>query len=271
MFILINTYYESHVHMIQQFLVSTTQKRRRDITNSFSIAFCLFSMYCTAIPRSGAPRRLLLVWNGQRCFSTADPFDTAVVHRRGDDHYGSRQYVLLPPNVTIDQFKVNPKIAYSAIYAHRNIIFGAQTEFADMTASCGPLVDAAIDDCGFIGDQPQAVASLAGLCKWVANGLESEDVLLQLKQDDGVSFEAVKSVATGVPREGHSVLGAGTYRDAEHGWELVVREFIRKGLCKEANLYMYKQGELAFVEHLADKKEAYLRTAGGAMAKFYFV
>ena len=33
-----------------------------------------------------------------RSISTTD-LDRSIVHRRGDDHYGSRQYILLPPFV----------------------------------------------------------------------------------------------------------------------------------------------------------------------------
>ena len=205
-----------------------------------------------------------------RSISTTD-LDRSIVHRRGDDHYGSRQYILLPPFVTMAQFKAEPTIAYGSIFAHRNVVFGAQTVHEDMLMACGRLLDVALEDCGSVGGQPQAVASLAGLCKWVVNGLETEDILLQLKKDDIVSFDAVKAVATGVPREGHSVLGVGTYRDAERGWMLVATEFVKKGYCKEANLFISRQGELTDIEHMADKSEAYLRTAGGTMARFFFL
>jgi hypothetical protein len=225
-------------------------------------------MYCKALLRSSAVRRGVI--NAQRFVSTSD-LESAVVHRRGDDHYGSRQYLLLPPNVTMAQFKADPKTAYAAIFAHRNIVFGSQTEIEDMTFGCGRLLDAALEDCGSLGDQPQAVASLSGLCKWVASGLETEDALRKLREDDQVAFEAVKAVATGVPREGHTVVGVGTYRDAEHGWRLVAKEFINQGLCREANLFISRHGEITDIEHMADKNEAYLRTAGGAMARFFFV
>ena len=140
-----------------------------------------------------------------------------------------------------------------------------------MTLGCGRLLDVALEDCGSLGDQPQAVASLSGLCKWVASSLETEDALRKLKEDDPVAFEAVKAVATGVPREGHTVVGEGTYRDAEQGWRLLAREFINQGLCREANLFFSRQGKITDVEHMADKNQAYLRTAGGAMARFFFV
>ena len=226
-------------------------------------------MYCKGLFRSIPPTRCVAL-NKYRSISTTD-LDRSVVHRRGDDHYGSRQYILLPSFVTMAQFKAEPSVAYGSIFAHRNVVFGAQTIHEDMLMACGRLLDVALEDCGSVGGQPQAVASLAGLCKWVANGLETEEILVQLKKDDVVSFDAVKAVATGVPREGHSVVGVGTYRDAERGWILVATEFIKKGHCKEANLFISRQGELTDIEHMADKHEAYLRTAGGAMSRFFFI
>ncbi len=63
-------------------------------------------------------------------------------------------------------------------------------------------------------------SSLVGLSDWVKTCLETNesDELAKLKSNDSLAFEAVQAIATGIPREGHSVVGIGTYRDAEEGW-----------------------------------------------------
>lgn len=100
-------------------------------------------------------------------------------------------------------------------------------------------------------------------------------------------LEAVRAIATGHPRPGHTVIGAGTYKDGRRGWVALAREYSqlainpdalaldasyvkRKGL-EEVALYKSRDGEVTAIEHLAHTQPEYLREAGGAMARIFFV
>ena len=100
-------------------------------------------------------------------------------------------------------------------------------------------------------------------------------------------LEAVRAIATGQPRPGHTVVGAGTFRDGRRGWVALAREYSQlainpnalaldasyvrtKGL-EEVALYKSREGEVTDIEHLAHTQPEYLREAGGAMARVFFV
>lgn len=204
--------------------------------------------------------------------------DHTAVHFLGDDRYGSREYVLLPTEVTLDDLKANPTLKLASIRAHQNVVFGARVLRGDggnLLDLCGPLLDAALVDASEPGQQPQALSSLMGLCSWVTKcieGAEESQVLSKLKMgEDDASYQAVKAIATGVPRPGHSVVGVGTYRDGEKGWKALSQEFVQLEKSDEVKLYLSRGGELVSVEHLAEQSEEYLRSAGGAMARFFFL
>jgi hypothetical protein len=216
----------------------------------------------------------------QRCFSS-NPVDLEYirkqykVRRRGDSGYGSREYLLLPPNMTPEDAQLDPSLPAAALLAHRNIIFGARAlhGFA-MKDVCYPLVDKAVQDASENGEQPQAIASLTGLCDWVKECIETSsgsEQLESLRSNDPGSFEAVQSIATGIPRPGHSVVGVGTFRDAEEGWKTLAKEFVALELSEEAELYMLRGARLVGIEHLADRNPDYLASAGGAMARLFFL
>jgi hypothetical protein len=197
-----------------------------------------------------------------------------VVRRRGDDGYGSREYLLVPPGATKDQVQQDPSLPAAVLLAHRNIVFGARTSHDFLLQEvCPPLVEKAVHDAGENGEQPQAMASLAGLCNWINVSLETGacEALEQLKANNLTSFEAVQAIATGIPRPGHSVVGEGTYRDAEEGWKAVAIEFVEKDLSEEATLYRQQGARLVAIEHLADRNPDYLASAGGAMARLFFL
>ena len=121
-------------------------------------------------------------------------------------------------------------------------------------------------------------------------------------------LEAVRSIATGRPRPGHSAVGAGTYRDGMGGWVALAREYARLATTAtttaaayddhddvvgvdsadsdaaggqrprllargpvEVALYASRGGEVTTIEHLAHVTPEYLREAGGAMARIFFV
>lgn len=152
----------------------------------------------------------------------------------------------------------------------------------DLVEACQKLVGVAKDDASAHGEQPQALASLHGLCDWVTSCINKDgEGSLELTKiihrrdetGDDVIYEAVKAIATGTPRPGHRVVGVGTYRDGKVGWEALAKEFAttQAKLAEEAELYRSMGGELVAVEYLADRSEKYLKSAGGAMARFFFL
>lgn len=234
-----------------------------------------FRLPVTSIVKRGIPRP----WKVTSRFSSTEldlPYvqQKYQVHRRGDDGYGSREYMLLPPNATPEDAVNDGSINVAALLAHRNIVFGARSfqGFA-LQEVCPPLVDMAVRDAGENGEQPQAIASLSGLCSWVEACLESKESLEleSLRSMDPNAFEAVKAIATGVPRKGHSVVGAGTYRDGEDGWKKLATEYVERDLAEEASLYRSLGARVVGIEHLADRNPEYLSSAGGAMVRLFFL
>ena len=206
------------------------------------------------------------------------------IHRREKDgsHGSSREYLLLPPDVYVPQVLQDPSLPAAALFAHRNVLFGARSFHGyDMQDVCLPLVRAAIEEAEAMeqGQQPQAVASLKGLSQWAADcfdqNLHESKVLQNLHasqaEQDSVSFEAVRAIATGVPRPGHSVVGQGTFRDGKEAWMEVAKEYVSLGLSEESNLYEKEGGKLVNIEHLADQSPDNMKSAGGAMARLFFL
>ena len=223
-------------------------------------------------------------------------FPEAVVHKRGELPYdGSREYLLLPPNIRLDDLSDGDpeNLIIASIRAHRNIVFGARVLRKDCSSPsgcsssitidrvCPPLLRVALDDASSAGEQVQALSTLHGLCDWVVANLNNtvppniprSVVLAQLMEQDHpiVLLEAVRAIATGVPRPGHSVVGQGTFRDGQTGWEALAKEFVQLKLGEEARLYQQEGGELVGIESLADTQPQYLKSAGGAMARFFFL
>lgn len=229
----------------------------------------------------------------RRCFGSGsnneDRTPKVVIQKLGDFPYGSREYQLVLQRADTEATKEGSESEsniqpLASLRAHRNIVFGAQ--FFGETAGiktldevCLPLLDAALEDAADQGEQPQAIAALHGLCDYVTECLEEEEeegiseALQKLKtemDDDLLSYHAVKAIATGIPREGHSVVGQGTYRDGEAGWEALAQEFINKELAEEVELYRARSGTVVTIEHLADTNPQYLKSAGGAMVRLFF-
>jgi len=186
------------------------------------------------------------------------------IHRRGDLPYGSREYLLLPPHLPLQQASAQNTLAN--LRAHRNIVFGAQFRI-DLAA---PLLRVALEDCSTEGEQPQAVSTLHGLSQWVCDCLDGKQESDTLPTLDAINLEAITAIATGIPREGHFVVGQGTFRNGAQGWKALAREFLELGLSEEANLYRRADAQLVAIEHLADTNTKYLKSAGGAMARLVF-
>ena len=219
------------------------------------------------------------------------------------------QYILLPTTIPFDlqiyhndieMKKTIQKEIIASIYAHRNILFGASMKKEGdesrnrLIPTCGPLLDRAISHAEKEGEQVQAISTLHGLCDWVANlvqdyekkkgqnmsniNLESEIVQTILK--DSVTFHAVKAIATNTPRQGHSVVGQGTYSDAKDAWMKLAKLYADQILHKkdehvimdhELSLYKSRGAESVAVEYLADTSTSYLKSAGGSMLRMYFM
>ena len=202
--------------------------------------------------------------------------ENAVIHRIGDA-YGTREYVLVPADIPLELVKKEGKLKLASVYANKNTIFGTKLvtrTLGSMEEVCGSLVDAALEDASSQGQQPQGLAALNGLCDWVMKGIEGKEdieVLDTLQAKDPVTYEAVVAIATGVPRESHTVVGMGTFRDGQFGWGELAKEFVHRKLGEEAALFESRGGELITIEHLADHSEIYMKSAGGAMAQFFFL
>jgi hypothetical protein len=208
-------------------------------------------------------------------------FSDAVVHKRGDLPYGTREYLLLPPHVSLQN--VQDSYIIASMRAHRNIMFGARVSMKkpqerdeedwSIATICPPLLQAALDDCSAQGDQVQAMSTLYGLSDWVVACLNDDSSQSKVLKDldDPVVLEAVRAIATGTPRPGHSVVGQGTFRDGEVAWTALAGEYAELGLSDEARLYQQHSARLVNIEHLADMQPGYLKSAGGAMARFVFL
>ena len=260
------------------------------------------------------------VGNRRRWFSQASAGTTSDkggsksklrIHIEGE-RYGPREYMLLPSTIPLDDLDANDpeasalirKYRIASLRANRNILFGAKcfaligggddagggssggsSSSESLIKACSPLVKAALNDASSNGEQPQALASLDGLCAWVESCLdgqgskELEGIVNQMEggdEDAKCLYEAVKAIATGQPRPGHSVLGAGTYRDGQPLWEKLAREYAEGGggpdmVASEVELYRTNGMEIVAVEHLADTSEKYLASAGGAMVRLFHV
>jgi hypothetical protein len=208
--------------------------------------------------------------------------------------YGPRQYILLPHDTSLELGKKVDKLHLARLSANRNIIYGAkvvQRSLGTEKDVCKTLLDMALTDASSNGESPVALASLSGLCKWTFNAIEENEkkeqtssdsesdaeeigkiqsILSEWRANDQQTYEAVKAIASGVPRPGHSVVGQGTYRDAEQGWSELAELYVKDGMVGEGELYESKGGKLVAIEHLADTTREGLMDSGGAMAKFEF-
>lgn len=232
-----------------------------------------------------------------RCLSSSSPtqppdsyqltqhlFPGALLHRRGILPYGSREYLLVQPTLQVDKLDESQVVFESAdeplrilglLHANKNIMFGARSKHKDFTVqeTCSMLVTHAILDCGEPGHQPQAIAALHGLCDFVQDclsGNEESSVLEQYRRDSDV-LECVTAIATNTPRTGHTVVGQGTHAMAADAWEGLAKEFIQQKRSPECELYAAHNGILIHIELLADTQPDYLVSAGGAMARYYFL
>jgi len=85
-------------------------------------------------------------------------------------------------------------------------------------------------------------------------------------------YDAVRAVATGTPRGGREAVGVGTYNDARDGWTKLAKEYaVLPAGGREVGLFVECGAVLSRIEYNGDADEEYLREAGGAMARVFFL
>jgi hypothetical protein len=209
----------------------------------------------------------------------------AFVHCIANEQSGERQYVLIPNDTPLDLAMKVDKLHLARLKCNGNVIYGAkvvQRTLGTEVDVCMPLLEAALRDIKVKNDDALAMASLDGLCQWVSKAIENNEseelfddeeiqsTLTKWREDDPHLYGAVKAIATGEPRPGHSVVGQGTYRDGQSGWMELAHQYISQDMASEAILYEKGGATLECIDHLANTSRESLIYAGGAMAKFKF-
>jgi hypothetical protein len=236
-------------------------------------------------------------------------FPNALVYRRGDHPYGSREYLLVQPdnentNQTLThssaghhvlhlQNSKQPMRILSCLKAHRNIVFGARvlvpathspngdaTTVTLMQDACRTLLRAALDDCSNDGEQAQAISTLHGLSAYVRDCLTGKvespawNQLMQDHKDPSVLREAVEAMANMTASAAKSpAMLVGPCTDGGAAWQALAREFVHHPTMRsdECQLYQAADAQLVQIELLADTEPSYLASAGGAMGRFFFL
>ena len=199
-------------------------------------------------------------------------------------NYQSREYQLLVPSDNNEDAGAAGMKIVASLKANGNLVWGAKSlaESDERLSMCTPLLKRALKDIEENGEQTQAMASLNGLCNWVCKEYldqDEEKLMNYLSQKLGTQsseslvlvHDAVKSIATGIPRKGHSVVGQGTFRDGKPGWLSLAKDFaINSGTAYECEFYKSNDAHFISIEHLVSTERKYLSSAGGAMAAYMF-
>ena len=220
------------------------------------------------------------IFNSNRLLSS-----DSKIRVRGE--YKAREYQLLqlqPSSDENEEDEVLKPVAY--LRSNGNLVWGANVtskSLNDLTL-CSPLLKRAMSDIEENAEQTQAMASLHGLCSWVcdeyiSDSSQKENLAEYLKRqlqnkdvDVDLVYKAVTSIVTGIPRQGHSVVGQGTFRDGALGWECLAKDYAisnAKG-AHECEFYRKHGALFVSVQQLVNTEPQYLSTAGGAMAAFMF-
>ena len=192
-------------------------------------------------------------------------------------------YILIPEGTSLELALKVDKLHLARLYTRGNLIYNpkvVQRSLGTTSHVCKPLLDMALQDIRK-NENATAIASLAGLSKWISDDSvhqSSNNPILEFlfknnniqANDIQKTYEAIKAIATGIPRPGHSVVGQGTYRDAQEGWVLLAKHFIHLGMSSDAELYKNSGGELSEILYLFDTSKEGLMGSGGSMARFTF-
>ena len=115
----------------------------------------------------------------------------------------------------------------------------------------------------FGADKVAAVARLRGLNAFL---VETE----AWEAYDEPSRGAIEAIALGRPRPGHSVLGQGTFRDAEKDFTTLALGFAGRAETGEAAVYREAGAHLAGINWLHDTSPEAMADSGGCTAAFHF-
>ena len=108
-----------------------------------------------------------------------------------------------------------------------------------------------------------ALASLSGLCAFVAEERAWKDL-------DEPARGAVEAIALGRPRQGHSVLGQGTFRDAEEAWSTIALDYAACSTHGEAAVFREAGAGLVGINWLHDTSPEAISDSSGSTASFRF-
>lgn len=157
----------------------------------------------------------------------------------------------------------------ASIVQQDSILYGMKTRRPLPPSVAARLVRAAAETAAEAPEDKKltALVALPRLCAWARAGARWNDAEV-LSKSNGEACEAAEAIALGRPREGHSVLGRGTFAAAEPAWVALAEAHMEEDADVLGELMAYKSvlpGAFR-AAHMADGDPEYLAVAGGAMA-----
>ena len=157
----------------------------------------------------------------------------------------------------------------ASIVQQDSILYGMKTRRPLPPSVAARLVRAAAETAAEAPEDKKltALVALPRLCAWARAGERWNDAEV-LSKSNGEACEAAEAIALGRPREGHSVLGRGTFAAAEPAWVALAEAHMEEDADVLGELMAYKSvlpGAFR-AAHMADGDPEYLAVAGGAMA-----
>ncbi|KAJ1454564.1 hypothetical protein M885DRAFT_521457 [Pelagophyceae sp. CCMP2097] len=175
-----------------------------------------------------------------------------VTHRNYALHLGPASHPLIIATVRTVLFKAEETA----------LIFQGAT--AVDFAICGGLASRAAEEMKEFGAKDvSAVSLLPGLCDWV-------QVAEAWQRFPPPGRDAVEAVAKRRPRPGHSVLGAGTFKDAEAAWKTLALGYAECTTEGEALMYRSAGARLIGVNYMHETSEEALNASAGTTAIYAF-
>jgi len=157
----------------------------------------------------------------------------------------------------------------ASIVQQDSILYGMKTRRPLPPSVAARLVRAAAETAAEAPEDKKltALVALPRLCAWARAGERWNDAEV-LSKSNGEACEAAEAIALGRPREGHNVLGRGTFAAAEPAWVALAEAHMEEDADVLGELMAYKSvlpGAFR-AAHMADGDPEYLAVAGGAMA-----
>jgi hypothetical protein len=154
----------------------------------------------------------------------------------------------------------------ASIVQQDSILYGMKTRRPLPPSVAARLVRAAAETAAEAPEDKKltALVALPRLCAWARAGERWNDAEV-LSKSNGEACEAAEAIALGRPREGHSVLGRGTFAAAEPAWVALAEAHMEEDADVLGELMAYKSvlpGAFR-AAHMADGDPEYLAVAGG--------